>query len=53
MNVSRTTLFFCAMAMAVSLGCVRLGFWQLRTPARAEDDERAGHRSTGRSRRSL
>ena len=29
MNVSRTTLFFCAMAIAISLGCVRLGFWQL------------------------
>ena len=29
MNVSRTTLFFCALATAVSLGCVRLGFWQL------------------------
>ena len=29
MNVSRTTLFFCAMAVAVSLGCIRLGFWQL------------------------
>jgi surfeit locus 1 family protein len=29
MNVSRTTLFFCALAVAVSLGCVRLGFWQL------------------------
>jgi surfeit locus 1 family protein len=29
MNVSRTTLFFCALALAVSLGCIRLGFWQL------------------------
>ncbi len=29
MNVSRTTLFFCALAAVVSLGCIRLGFWQL------------------------
>src|SRR5262245_20601606 len=29
MNVSRTTLVFCAVAIAVSLGCVKLGFWQL------------------------
>ena len=29
MNVSRTTLFFCALAVAVSIGCIRLGFWQL------------------------
>jgi surfeit locus 1 family protein len=29
MSVSRTTLFFCALAVAISLGCVRLGFWQL------------------------
>jgi surfeit locus 1 family protein len=29
MNVSRATVFFGAFALAVSLGCVRLGFWQL------------------------
>jgi surfeit locus 1 family protein len=29
MNVSRTTVFFCVFAVAASLGCMRLGFWQL------------------------
>jgi|SRR5688572_14220113 len=29
MNVGRGTLAFAAFAVAVSLGCIRLGFWQL------------------------
>jgi len=29
MSISRATVFFGAFAVAVSLGCVRLGFWQL------------------------
>jgi len=29
MNISRATVFFCVFALAISLGCVRLGFWQL------------------------
>jgi surfeit locus 1 family protein len=41
MKVSRGTLAFAALAVAISLGCVRLGFWQLdRLHERRENNDR-------------